>query len=54
MVVDMGWDVWQQDKHYHGKLEPIHNVIKNHGLFHLYLLKKIGFILSDGQKNIVK
>ena len=40
MVVDMGWDVWQQDKHYHGKLEPIHNVIKNHGLFHLYFAEE--------------
>ena len=40
MVVDMGWDVWQQDKHVHHKLEPIREVIRRHGIFHLYFAEE--------------
>lgn len=40
MVVDMGWDVWQQDKHYNGELSSIHDVIKKHNVFHLYFAEE--------------
>lgn len=40
MIVDMGWDVWQQDKYYLGELTPIRNVIRKHRVFHLYFAEE--------------
>lgn len=54
MVIDMGWDVWQQDKYQDGELESIRDVIKNINYFIYILPKRIGSILNDGQNVIVK
>lgn len=40
MVVDMGWDVWQQDKHYRGELHTIYDVLQRHRVFHLYFAEE--------------
>ena len=40
MVIDMGWDVWQQDKYQDGELESIRDVIKKYQLFHLYFAEE--------------
>ena len=40
MVVDMGWDVWQQKKHYYGGLDEIGKVLRKHRLFHVYFAEE--------------
>lgn len=40
MVIDMGWDVWQQDKYQDGELESIRDMIKKYQLFHLYFAEE--------------
>lgn len=40
MVVDMGWDVWHQDKHVDGQLPGIAKVIQQAKLFHLYFAEE--------------
>lgn len=40
MIVDMGWDIWQQIKYMSGELYTVRQVIKKHNLFHLYFAEE--------------
>ncbi len=40
MVIDMGWDVWQQDKYSRGELHAIYEILNKHQIFHLYFAEE--------------
>lgn len=40
LIIDMGWDVWQQDCYQRGELDTIRDIIHGHGIFHVYFAEE--------------